>query len=57
MCYSVSLLMHNTDFLQMHTCLESDSSDGLIPELSSLGSKGIGGSKRSRQKTLFEAVQ
>ena len=40
----------------MHTCLESDSSDGLIPELSSLESKGVGGSKRSRQKTLFEAV-
>lgn len=38
----------------MHTCLESDSSDSLIPELSSLGSKGIG--KRSKQKTLFDVV-
>ena len=40
----------------MCACIESDNSDSLIPELSSLGSKGIGGSKRSRQKTLFEAV-
>ncbi len=40
----------------MHTCPESDGSDSLFPELSSLGSKGVGGSKHSRQKTLFEAV-
>lgn len=38
----------------MHTYLESDSSDSLIPELSGLGSKGIG--KCSKQKTLFDVV-
>jgi hypothetical protein len=38
----------------MHAWLESDSSDSLFP--ANLGSKGVGRSKRSRQKTLFEAV-
>ena len=36
--------------------VESDGSDDIIPDLPRLGSKGIGGSNHSRQKTLFETV-